>query len=242
MKKFISEQDSAAKPPEPQGERTPAEADESLPEYESGEELLDETMEELQENEDTEEPIEWDGSEAELVADEDAAEYEEQNTGIQLKYVLKSQEIFRVLFKTQMTPKRTALTVTAALLGVALGVYFLIRTVNGDHIAGSPGAICLILAGIILASPVLHIRSQAKNSENGKEIRMKIYPDHIQMGRGEGGWEIPLDGTVVRNVLKGLIFFYIDGNRLVILPLRCVEPSVLPEVQAMIFAGTSPSR
>jgi hypothetical protein len=39
--------------------------------------------------------------------------------------------------------------------------------------------------------------------------------------------------------MKGLIVLYI-GSQIVILPLRCIEPAVLPEVQAMLFAGTRP--
>ena len=36
---------------------------------------------------------EWDGSEAEIVVDDESEEYEEENTGIKIKYTLKPEEI-----------------------------------------------------------------------------------------------------------------------------------------------------
>lgn len=236
MKKFANEQDSAAKPPEPQGEQTPEEAEQRMMEKDSGEVLLDETLEELEEEET--DSVEWDGSEAELVADEDAAEYEEQNTGIQLKYTLKQDEIFRVLMKTQYTQRRILLSVVAALLGILVAAVSFIRVSEGQGGYTVLGVVCLALILIAVPSPIVHMRSSAKTAADGKEIRMTVYPDHIEMGT-QNTWEIQLDGTVERSVLPDLIVLYI-GSNMVILPLRCIEPAVLPEVQAMIFAGTRP--
>lgn len=229
MKKFANEQDTAAKPPEPQGERAPEEAEQQVPgagEFDS------------EESEEETEGVEWDGSEAELVADEGAAEYEEYNTGIALHYTLKEQEIFPVLVKTQYTQKRIALSVFAAVLGLVLGVYYLLQGAAGRGEFTSLGIVCLLLVVLVVPSPLYHLRNSAKAAADGKEIRIKIYPDHLEMGFRPGE-EIPLDGTIQRLTMKGLIVLYI-GSQIVILPLRCIEPAVLPEVQAMLFAGTRP--
>ena len=45
---------------------------------------------------------EWDGSEAELVADDDAEEYEIPETGIKLSYSLTREEMFRCLYRSNM--------------------------------------------------------------------------------------------------------------------------------------------
>lgn len=50
-----------------------------------------------EELEDGEIEIEWDGSEAELVPDEDAEEFEDNFAGIKLSYVLKEDEIYDAL-------------------------------------------------------------------------------------------------------------------------------------------------
>lgn len=227
MKKFANDQDTAAKPPEPRGERAPEEAEQRRTES-------DGTGTEGPEQE----RVEWDGSEAELVADEGAAEYEEYNTGIALRYTLKEQEIFPVLVKTQYTQRRIALSVLAGVLGLVLGVYYLVQGAAGRGEFTGLGIVCLLLVALVVPSPLYHLRSSAKAAADGREIQIRIYPDHFELG-SRPGEEIPLDGTVKRLSVKGLIVLYI-GKQLVILPLRCIEPAVLPEVQAMLFAGTQP--
>ena len=60
------------------------------------------------------------------------------------------------------------------------------------------------------------------------------------MGREGKQWEIPLDGTCEMEEYKNMILLFPAGkNAMVILPLRSVEPSVLPEVQGMLLSGTS---
>lgn len=238
MKQFIEEQETGSKPPEPRGDQTPDRKTQRLLEEESGETLLDETM-----PEDNEEPVEWDGSEAELVADETAAEYEEQNTGIKLKYSLKAEEVFSSMLKTQFTQTRIALIAAVVLLGIVSAVASMVQA----SVYGSTGyvplaVVCVLLIFVVVLTPLFRIRTMAREAADGSEVKMKIYPDHIEMGRGESRWEIPLDGTRERVMFKNLILLYIDARNMVILPLRCVEPAVLPEVQAMIFAGTQPKR
>ena len=36
-----------------------------------------------------------------------------------------------------------------------------------------------------------------------------------------------------------MLFFPAGKKHMVILPLRCIEPNVLPEIQAMILSGTT---
>lgn len=216
MKQFLKEQDTNSKPPEPRGEQTP-------------------------EDEDWEDSIEWDGSEAELVADESAEVFEEQHTGIKLKYVLTSGEIFRALRKVQYTGTRVALSVVAVLLCAGAAGMFLVKwNATGNHRYMSLAAVCILMVLIIGAYPSLRIKLHAVKIADGKEIRMKIYPDHIEMGLFDKKWEIPLDGSCERLHFDNMIVLYIRDGNMVILPLRCVEPAVLPEVQGMILAGTQP--
>jgi len=217
MKQFSKEQETASKPPEPRGEQTP---DEERPE---------------------EDRVEWDGSEAELVADETALAFEEQHTGIKLKYTLTSSEIFKVLRKSQYTNTRTALSVVAVALSAVMAVFFLTRfSGSGDSRYVSLAVVCLMLILVVAVLPPVIIKMHSSKIADGKEIRMKIYPDHIEMGLTDKKWEIPLDGSCECIQFENLMVLYIDDRNMVILPLRCVEPAVLPEVQAMIFAGTQP--
>lgn len=217
MKQFVKEQETASKPPEPRGEQTP---DEDQPE---------------------EDKVEWDGSEAELVADETALAFEEQNTGIKLTYTLTSGEIFKVLWKSQYTGTRIGLSAVAVVLSAAMAVVFLMQfRSTGDSRYTSLAVVCILLVLVVAIFPTAVIRAHSSKIADGREIRMKIYPDHIEMGLPGKRWEIPLDGTSECVQIENLIVLYIDDRNMVILPLRCVEPAVLPEVQAMLLAGTHP--
>jgi hypothetical protein len=215
--KSMQNQDDAEsdnpEPPERQGEQTP--------------------------EEEIEEPIEWDGSEAELVAD-DAAEYEEQQTGIKLSYILRQKEILESLKKSGFCKttgtRAVAESVILAILAVAFAVTYILQKDTNSLVFG---IISLLLIAVIWIVPQQGLKRRAKELTDGKEIHMEIYPDSIVMGENEGRWEIPLDGTVECEQDSNLLLIYFE-SRMVILPLRCVEPSVLPEVQAMIVSGTQP--
>jgi hypothetical protein len=237
MKNFFEEQDTASQPPEPQGEQPPEPTEQRKEEEKSGKVLPDETIPEDEEN------VKWDGSEAELVADEDASQYEEQQTGIKLKYVLTSKEIFYALFKTQYTMRRIALSVAAIVICVITAATTLKQMRTSPEMGMEQLFVtCIILIFLIPGLPLLRMLFQSRKLADGKDTRMKIYPDHISMGSEETRWEIPLDGTCELTVFHGLMILYIGDKNMVVLPLRCVEPSVLPEVQGMIFAGTQPKR
>jgi hypothetical protein len=219
MMQFLEEQETTSKPPEPRGEKTPDEEPEA-----------------------DEDSCKWDGSEAELVADETAESFEEQHTGIKLKFSLTAGEIFSALMKTQYTDARIASSVIGTILSAGLAVYFLVQLNHTGNMDFSfLAVICGVLIILIGAVPLIRIKMQAARAADGHEVKMKIYPDFIEMGHTGQKWEIPLNGNTERAVFKNLIVLYIDGKNMVILPLRCVEPAVLPEVQAMIFAGTQPA-
>lgn len=183
--------------------------------------------------------IEWDGSEAELVAD-DVAEYEEQQTGIKFSYILKQQEIFECLKRSgfcKTTGSRAiAESVILAIMTVVFTVTYFIQK-NTDSLVFA--VISLLLITVIWIIPRQGMKRRAKELADGKEISMKIYPDSIVMSQAESCWEIPLDGTSECSQFNNILMIYSQG-RTVILPLRCVEPAVLTEVQAMIVSGTQP--
>jgi hypothetical protein len=217
MSHFLEEQETTSKPPEPRGEKTP------------------------DDDEDEDEPVRWDGSEAELVADDTAQLFDEQHSGIKLQYSLTSKEVFMALIKSQYTETRIALSAVGIILSAALMIYFLVQyNVTRSQSLASLAFVCAVLILFIGVWPSLNMRIHSKKYADGKEVKMKIYPDHIEMGHVESKWEIPLDGTTERAVFQNLMILYIGSKNMVILPLRCVEPAVLPEVQAMILAGTQP--
>lgn len=192
---------------------------------------------------DEEEEIEerWDGSEAELVADDDAAVYEDPQTGIRFNYVLRHSEIYQCLKNTgyiKTTGSRaiieTVLLVLAA--GVFFTTWFLQHTVDSLIFA----VICLLLIAVVWVVPELGLRRQSRKLASGEELAMEIYPDSVVMTHGEEEMEFPLDGESTSIAQYETIIVLFHKGKMAILPLRSVEPGVLPEVQAMLLAGTTP--
>lgn len=190
-----------------------------------------------------EEAIEWDGSEAELVLDDDAAEYEEPQTGIKLSYVLREEEVFRALEKSGFSKTMGRRAILECVLFAALAVLFFARFFASHEGAnlffGIVAVLALLLAALL---PVFGRKRRARlicADERLSNIELEIYPDGIQIGSGDGEWEIPFDGTCRRVEHRGLLLLFPAGKRhMLILPLRCVEPGVLAEVQAMVVSGT----
>ena len=86
MKDYTRENEENAQPPEPQGDETPEQ--------------------ELLEEEEQEEPVQWDGSEAEIVAEGADEDYKDTITGVKLSYVLTEEEIRTCMRATQFDKRR----------------------------------------------------------------------------------------------------------------------------------------
>ena len=189
----------------------------------------------------TEESIKWDGSEAELVADE-AAEYEEQQTGIKLSYILRQNEIVEGLKKSGFCKTIGARAVIESMILAAAAVVFLVTYFMKNDARSLPiSIICVLFIAVIWIVPQQGMKRRAKELADGKEIHMEIYPDSMVIGEGENRWELPLDGNCECEQYKNLFMIYYKEHT-IILPLRTVEPAVLPEVQAMIISGTTPKQ
>lgn len=226
MKDYPRENEENAQPPEPQGVQAP---EEKFPE------------EEEMPEEEQEEPVQWDGSDAEIVSEGADQDYKDTVTGVKVSYVLKEEEIRACLRGTQFSSKRrkrmTVQMIIFSLLLVAFLALFFWKHAPDNLLFAT---ICAALLFIMIFLPDIRIKQEARRAADGKEICMEIYPHKIEMGRGDRKWEIPLDGSCESAVYHQNIVVYFHGEDMVILPMRCVEPSVLPEVQAAIVAGTHP--
>ncbi|HIU31341.1 MAG TPA: hypothetical protein IAB66_04175 [Candidatus Caccousia avistercoris] len=189
------------------------------------------------------EPIQWDGSEAELVVDDDAASYEELQTGIKLSYTLRKEEVFAALEKSgfSKTMGRRALVQCIVLALLAVWFFFYYSQAGGtlNLFFGVVALAALAAAALVPYFGRKHRARQICENPRLANIDMEIYADAVQIGSGDGEWEIPLDGSCLRVEYKNMILLFpAKKKHMVILPLRCVEPGVLPEVQAMLVSGT----
>lgn len=190
-----------------------------------------------------EEKNNWDGTEVELVADRDAADYEEEFTGLKIRYMLTGEDLYACLkasnpFKT--TGVRAGVqTAILAFFGILFFVtYFLESPRQVSSIV--LGVICFGIIAAIWLVPYGSLKSRAKKMTTGKTVTAEIFPDEIQIGEGEGAWTIPLDGTSYFQELDDLFVIRTPQNLLAIFPIRSIEPAMLPEIQAMLMSGTVP--
>lgn len=201
-----------------------------------------EELKRIQEEEDEEEGRGWDGSEAELVEDDDAEEYEIPMAGIRVSYVLTEEEYFKCLkhsgiYKSQGTRG----LIEAVVLGILAVIFFVVFFMTGGVSNIVFGCISLIFIAVLLVVPNLHMRSMAKDMADGKLIEAEIYPDSVEIGRDDGAWKIELDGTSRIQEFDNIIMIFADHNRSFAIPERAIDPDFLPEIKGILLAGTTPT-
>lgn len=208
-------------PPDRQGEPTPES------------ESTDDVRQDKQEP-----PQEW---ASDLVADEDAAIFEERHTGIKVRYTLGKEEILTCL-KHSGFYKTTGLraiveTIVLALAFLIFFASFCVYTTANNLVMS---IVSLLLIGAIWLVPHIGMKKRAEELADGTEIAMQIFPDEIQIGEGKRAWSIELDGTSRLAEFDGMLAVFTPEERVAALPVRAIDPADLPDIQAMLAAGTRP--
>lgn len=184
-------------------------------------------------------PVPWDGSESDLVTTGEQEEFEEMETGIRVEYQLKTEEVHKVLRRTKFYKKAMLKAkIETAVLGLMTILFGLTWVLNNDVNAMIFTIVSAGLIGLVWATPYFSLRTQAIKWAHKQEIEMEVYPQEIRMGHGEERWEIPLNGSVECEEYENLLVLHTGDLELTVLPLRCIEPHRLSDVQARILAGT----
>ena len=189
---------------------------------------------------------EWDGSEAELVSDDDAEEYEIPETGIKLSYSLSRDEMYKCLYHSRLYKTKgvraVAQSVTFGLASIAFFLaYFLTRSEYREYNLFF-GVFCLFMIAVIWIVPHMHLKSMAKLLADGKTMEAEIYPTHVDIGREDGQWTIELDGSATIEEFDNIIMIYNKKDRAFAIPERVIEPEIFNEVRAILLSGTQPKR
>ena len=187
---------------------------------------------------------EWDGSESELVADDDAEDYEIPETGIKISYVMTKDEMYKCLYHSDVYKTKG---VRAAFSSVVFGlaaIGFMVAYFTTDGSLKNYNLFfsifSLVMIALVWLVPHLHMKSMAKLSADGKKIEAEIYPDHIDIGSGKGAWSIDLDGNCELAEFDGIFLIYAPENRNFAIPQRVIEPEVFNEFKAILVSGTRP--
>ena len=196
------------------------------------------------ENAENEDNPEWDGTQGELVSDDDAEEYEIPETGYKISYVLTQEEMYKCLYHSNMfKTKGTRAVIQSVILGIAAVIFFVIYfTTNSQYNKYNIvfGIICLLTIAAIWIVPHLYLKNMSRIMADGKTIEAEIYPTHIDIGRNDGKWSIELDGSAQIQEFDNIIMIFTDHDRAFAIPERVIEPDVYNEIRAILMSGTEP--
>ncbi|MDQ5983104.1 MAG: hypothetical protein RUMPE_00102 [Eubacteriales bacterium SKADARSKE-1] len=203
------------------------------------EEEIDSDSEDYKEDEEKKE-VEWDGSESEFVEDDDSLEYEEKYSGIKLSYALRKEEIVSCIKHCKSNKVYTI--VGSFLLGSFVLVYLLLYISNRSVLN-----LIIFLVGLILLAlwvsnviPLFLERMNTDKFPNNKKLSVEIYSDCITINDGSCEWDILLNGTSKLKEFNNMFLIFLPSQKVFIIPKRAIEPDFLPDVEAMLVAGTEP--
>lgn len=192
-------------------------------------------------DEDVEEDIKWDGSESELVMENQNERFEKNLTGIKLKYTISEKEVMDIFKCTEGYKKNCKLQRTHILIQSFIFVILLMLRLRVDNTYYTILLMLPLLAIVaILAMPILSMKKLARSFSAGKETNIEIFPDKILVDMPGFQKVINLDGTVAYEQVAGVIILRPKEDNTILIPIRAIEPEFLPDVQAMLMAGTQP--
>ncbi len=204
---------------------------------------IKEIVKELENAEKDDNP-EWDGTEGELVSDDDAEDYEIPETGYKISYVLTQDEMYQCLYHSNMfRTKGMRAVVQSIILGIAAVIFFVIyftTTSQFNHYNLIFGIVCLVTIAAIWVVPHLYLKNMSRMMADGKTIEAEIYPTHIDIGRDDGKWSIELDGQAQIQEFDNILMIFTEHDRAFAIPERVIEPDVYNEVRAILLSGTKP--
>lgn len=191
--------------------------------------------------EDSEERVEWDGSEAERIADTDAEEYEENTTGIRITYKLEKEEIYKYLKRSKTYKKNVSLQVKHSIIqGILIFLMLLISIVMKNHVFGYIALVPIMSVIGIWVFPEISMKKLSKDMSKDRNVSIEIFPDVIDVNVNGLKSKILLDGKCEYEEFDDMIVLSPQKGASLIIPVRSIEPEFIPDVQAMIVSGTLP--
>lgn len=192
--------------------------------------------------EDQDTSTEWDGSEASFVEDNDAKKFGEEYSGIRLSYKLTKKEIYESIKRAGYYKiSKIKSIVETIIVSIALAIFLVSYFIYGNSINIGMTIVCAVVIVAIWLVPHLIVKKQVEiKKSTAKEITVDIYPDEIEVNKGNNGWEIQLDSTSQLEEYDDMFILYLPNTNIFIIPIRAIEPNVLGDIGSFLKAGTMP--
>ncbi len=181
------------------------------------------------------------GDENEIVVDDDnAVTYQDEVTGIKIKYTLTPDEIKEFVHHSKAyekcgNVKRTHTVLQSLLFTILISM----ACISGSLYYVVMSAFPLIALGLMWVIPFLNIKAAANKLYRESPFMAEIFPDKIEVESRSGRKTLFLNDMCESIESKNMIMIFTPDSGAVI-PLRSVEPELRADIQAIVAAGTSP--
>ena len=188
---------------------------------------------------DTRKPEQIENLESEFILDDETEEYEDEATGIKIKYKLTVEEVKKFIKHSESYKRNKEAQKKHTIIQIVVFLAMIVLSfISGSKYYVWIAAFPLIALLFIWLVPLISVKNIIKKILLEKEITVEIFPDKIDVCEKENEREIVLDGTCEYSEYDNLISISSSGGNSIIIPLRAIEPEFRAEVQAMIIAGS----
>jgi hypothetical protein len=193
-------------------------------------------------DDDPKENMERDGSESELVFDDETEEYEENMTGIKISYKLDKKDIYEFIKNSAPYEKKKKEKKKHTVVQAVMFLVLIVLAVVTKNNLYTFCSLIPFLTGIGLwIIPHLSMKNLVNSIYDEREYAVEIFPDKIEVLHAGLTKEFPLDESGKCEIITDkLILVYSKAKESLIIPIRAIKPECLPDVQAMIIAGAQP--
>ncbi|MDR1628148.1 MAG: hypothetical protein LBR79_05185 [Oscillospiraceae bacterium] len=184
----------------------------------------------------------WDGSESELIFDEDTETYEDNMTGIKLSYKLGKEDIYEFIKNSApYEKKKTEKNKHTALQAVMFIMLIVLAVITRNNLYTFVSLIPFLTGVSLWIIPHLSMKNLVNSIYDGREYAVEIFPNKIEVLHAGLTKEFPLDESGKCEIITDkLILVYSKAKEPLIIPIRAIKPDCLPDIQAMIVAGARP--
>ncbi len=192
-------------------------------------------------DEDPKEKTDWDGSESELVFDDELQVYEDNMAGVKISYRLGKDDIYEFIRNSASYEKKEKDKKKHTVLQGLIFVILIVLAVTTKNNLYTFVSLIPLLTGVGLwVIPYMSVQNLVNSIYDGSEYAVEIFPDKIEVSHGGLIKEFPLDESGKCEITDKLILVYSKTKEPLIIPIRAIKPDVLPDIQAMIVAGARP--
>jgi len=179
-------------------------------------------------------------SETEFVSDEIAGDYQDEVTGIKVRYSLTPEEVKEFIRHSRAYEKcgkvkRKHTVIQSVLFTLLVSM----ACISGSFYYIIMASFPLLALGLMWAIPFINLKSTGNKLLREEQLMVEIFPDRLEMESKTGKKTLFLNDLCESIEHNNMIMVFTPDSGMAI-PLRSVDPELRADIQAMIAAGSNP--